>query len=405
MPGITTNANALHAVKRFQQFGRKDFQAYAIVGNDYRESLMIPAIEGDKGLKNSAHGIAQWRGSRFEALQAFAVTQGKPWTDLDVQINFQDHELRTTEKAAGERVAASTTLEEAVKAAIGYHRPRGYTLAHPEKGEAYAKRLAAAQELSEALTPKPATAAKPSPAPAKVEKMDTTILAVQTALKAAGFDPGPLDGDMGRKTIKAITAFQVARKLTIKFPGTLGPVTLGALLPKDSPIITAPLPISVARPWLDLAITKKGLNENKDKAKLIAFLKSDGKTLGDPSKNPWCGDFVQTCIAITLPLEPLPLNPYLARNWTKFGVHVEPTLGAIAEFWRGKKTGTLGHVAILVGQDKDYWYVLGGNQDDTVSVTKLAKGRLLDTRWPATMPLAATFLPQMVGGKLSLSQA
>jgi hypothetical protein len=26
------------------------------------------------------------------------------------------------------------------------------------------------------------------------------------------------------------------------------------------------------------------------------WLKRDGRSLGDPSKNPWCGDFVETCI-------------------------------------------------------------------------------------------------------------
>ena len=34
-----------------------------------------------------------------------------------------------------------------------------------------------------------------------------TVLAVQTALKAKSFDPGPLDGVMGPKTAAAITAY------------------------------------------------------------------------------------------------------------------------------------------------------------------------------------------------------
>lgn len=37
-----------------------------------------------------------------------------------------------------------------------------------------------------------------------------TVLAVQTALKAHGFDPGPLDGEYGPKTKKAIEAMQTA---------------------------------------------------------------------------------------------------------------------------------------------------------------------------------------------------
>jgi hypothetical protein len=37
----------------------------------------------------------------------------------------------------------------------------------------------------------------------------------------------------------------------------------------------------------------------------MTWLKRDGRTLGDPSKNPWRGDFVQTCIRKALPNKPL----------------------------------------------------------------------------------------------------
>lgn len=37
-----------------------------------------------------------------------------------------------------------------------------------------------------------------------------TVLAVQTALKSKGFDPGKLDGVMGTNTVKAIRAMQAA---------------------------------------------------------------------------------------------------------------------------------------------------------------------------------------------------
>ena len=53
------------------------------------------------------------------------------------------------------------------------------------------------------------------------------------------------------------------------------------------------------------------------------WLKRDGRSLGDPGKNPWCGDFVETCIRMGLPDEPLlgalGTNPYWARNWLLFG--------------------------------------------------------------------------------------
>lgn len=57
--------------------------------------------------------------------------------------------------------------------------------------------------------------------------MDT--LAIQRALLAAGFDPGPLDGLRGNRTEKAVRAFQKAHALLVD--GAPGPMTQGALRP------------------------------------------------------------------------------------------------------------------------------------------------------------------------------
>ena len=65
------------------------------------------------------------------------------------------------------------------------------------------------------------------------------------------------------------------------------------------------------------------------------WLKRGGRSLGDPSKSPWCGDFVETCIRRRLPDEPLPseplpgalrLSPYGARNWLLFGRETKPVI-------------------------------------------------------------------------------
>lgn len=54
-----------------------------------------------------------------------------------------------------------------------------------------------------------------------------TIKQIQQALKAAGFDPGPIDGIKGPKTIAAIKAFQAANGLVVD--GIVGPKTTAAL--------------------------------------------------------------------------------------------------------------------------------------------------------------------------------
>lgn len=54
-----------------------------------------------------------------------------------------------------------------------------------------------------------------------------TNLDIQRQLAAAGFDPGPIDGRIGARTIRAIKAFQVANGLAVD--GRAGPLTRAAL--------------------------------------------------------------------------------------------------------------------------------------------------------------------------------
>ena len=53
------------------------------------------------------------------------------------------------------------------------------------------------------------------------------IKPIQRALKARGFDPGPLDGEFGPMTHAAVVSFQAARRLVID--GEVGPATARAL--------------------------------------------------------------------------------------------------------------------------------------------------------------------------------
>lgn len=215
-----------------------------------------------------------------------------------------------------------------------------------------------------------------------------TWLDVQRALKARGFNPGPLDGELGRKTIAAVAAFQAAEKLHIKYPGTVGPKTLAAL-GLSQPAGSSPA-IVLPPPWYAEARRRIGLHEVANNKTLSEYLKSAGGTVGDPAKIPWCGDFVETVIAKTLPGEPLPSNPYWALNWAKFGVALaRPALGAILSF---KRDGG-GHVGFLAGHDATYFHVLGGNQSNAVTIAKIAKSRLAGMRWPASYEKPTAALP------------
>ena len=114
--------------------------------------------------------------------------------------------------------------------------------------------------------------------------MDPLYKQVQAALAARGTNPGPIDGIPGVLTHRAILAFQHAHDIFES--GNADAATLSAL--------GIDLPHLVDPPWLAILRAKQGLREVQDKAALEAWLKSDGHTLGDPSKLPWCGDAIES---------------------------------------------------------------------------------------------------------------
>jgi uncharacterized protein (TIGR02594 family) len=202
----------------------------------------------------------------------------------------------------------------------------------------------------------------------------------------------------------------VQASLGIEADGIPGPITdealraaamVGRVTIKPMPQVSA----SERRlPWISALQTVFGLHEKRDKAKLAAWLKSDGSTLGDPTALPWCGDAVETAIKLALPGEPFPgpvgENPYFARNWVHFGRKVDPAYGAVAVFERGPSSG---HVGFMIGQDASNFFVFGGNQGDSVSIVSIAKSRLLAARWPSTTQIEPGPLPMMDGAKIPKS--
>ena len=99
---------------------------------------------------------------------------------------------------------------------------------------------------------------------------------------------------------------------------------------------------------------------------------------------PWCGLFIAHC-AHTAGTQVVD-RPLWALNWAKYGNKVDvPMLGDILTF---KRNGG-GHVGIYVGEDATYYHVLGGNQNNSVSVSRIAKSRLHQARrtaWKVAQP-------------------
>lgn len=99
---------------------------------------------------------------------------------------------------------------------------------------------------------------------------------------------------------------------------------------------------------------------------------------------PWCGLFIAYC-AHKAGVEVVD-KPLWALSWANYGTKVtEPMLGDILTF---KRDGG-GHVGLYVGEDKDCYHVLGGNQGNAVSVTRILKSRLHQarrTKWKVAQP-------------------
>lgn len=235
------------------------------------------------------------------------------------------------------------------------------------------------------------------------------VLEIQQALHGKGFDPGSHDGIRGRRTIDAIEAFQAANGLVAD--GIVGPVTGKLLFTTLKP--TAKPAVSAAElPWFAEAWDLVGTRETRGSGSNADIIKwaDDLKIPYGDDEVPWCGLFVAHCIGSQLVREPLPGAPLWARGWRSFGNSVEPQPGALLVFWRGSKNGSMGHVGFYAGEEKGKngaYHVLGGNQSDRVSVTRVAKDRLLAARWPSTVP-AASGKPNFVtanGGELSNNEA
>jgi uncharacterized protein (TIGR02594 family) len=92
---------------------------------------------------------------------------------------------------------------------------------------------------------------------------------------------------------------------------------------------------------------------------------------------PWCG-LVMAVIAKRAGKQ-IPVAPLWALNWAKFGLQTNvPMLGDVLTF---RRPGG-GHVGIYVGEDKNCYHILGGNQGNAFNITRIEKHRLYRARRP-----------------------
>lgn len=160
-------------------------------------------------------------------------------------------------------------------------------------------------------------------------------------------------------------------------------------------------------PWLDTAISLIGTQEtpgNADNPRIIQWAKNIGGWVASYYKSdsiPWCGLFVGHCMAANGITPPKDMLSALA--WNNYGTKLkEPMYGCIIVF---KRQGG-GHVGFAVSQDATTYHVLGGNQSNSVNITRVAKERCVGWRWPDYYRLPGEKLPvRKFDGKISTNEA
>lgn len=118
---------------------------------------------------------------------------------------------------------------------------------------------------------------------------------------------------------------------------------------------------------------------------------------------PWCGLLMAVVSERAGKL--IPKDPLWALNWKNFGVTVFPAmLGDVLVFKR--ESG--GHVAIYVGEDRDCYHILGGNQADAVTITRILKARCVGIRRPVysiAQPANVRRIFLSASGDISMNEA
>lgn len=156
--------------------------------------------------------------------------------------------------------------------------------------------------------------------------------------------------------------------------------------------------------WMTEARSHLGLRETpglKTNSTILGWL-SRLKAWWHDDETPWCGTFVANC----LDLSGLPIvgNWMRAKAWADYGALLRADRlapGAIMVFVR--EGG--GHVGFYAGEDKTHYHILGGNQGNSVSITRIAKARCIASRWPKGVPVTGGPVWLQPDGKPSVNEA
>ena len=139
-------------------------------------------------------------------------------------------------------------------------------------------------------------------------------------------------------------------------------------------------------PWLKTAFNEIGITEIKglaNKPRIVQY--HSHTTLGaDNDETPWCSSFMCWCMSQA---DIQHTRSAASLSWLDWGkVLDEPVRGCIVIFERADSSGKIipnrGHVGLWLGETEQAVHVLGGNQKDSVMISRYRKDRVIGYRWP-----------------------
>jgi len=119
----------------------------------------------------------------------------------------------------------------------------------------------------------------------------------------------------------------------------------------------------------------------------------------------WCGLYMGICAKRAGYIPPEGFDTLRAKSWSKWG---DPVTGN-ALLWDvlvfDRQGG--GHVGIYVGEDDKCYHVLGGNQGDKVSITRIPKERMVAIRREPmnSCPACKVIIKRAPSGAISQNEA
>lgn len=136
------------------------------------------------------------------------------------------------------------------------------------------------------------------------------------------------------------------------------------------------------KPFLEM-MSLYGLEEikgSKHEPLILEMFKNSGYSGIEDDETAWCAAAMNSAAFLTgfKTSGKLTARSFMENTVTK---RLEtPYLGCVVCFWRGEPKGWQGHVGFWVREDEKYVYCLGGNQSNSLRISKYPKTRLLGYR-------------------------